>query len=214
MGLIAVVLATLLMVLKFRRPSITTRQVVRAGLWTLIYALVMALCSTHLCHAGNPAMQFVLPSICLLQVLTTIHPRVARWGAAAVGLAGVVLTFHAVGLVHDGFPTNPAYAQRQEQVMKVRVAAELRHAATQPATMPAGEVPREVLVEALGETEVTADDTVLVPVLRQRWFTNLTGMYEVEREPRRVTFERVNLRNQPDIRVDFVPALPRAPAAD
>ena len=159
----------------------------------------MGVLSVHLCDAGNPVRQVVLPSICLVLILTTIERPMAKWLAAMVAVLGAVLTYHAVELVHDGYPTNPRYAERQRRIVLMRIASEMRGraepgASTKPVTtgpthaVGPRAIPADLLLAALGEQHLTAAGEVLVPVSRRRWFTNLTGMYQVEKEPMRVMF--------------------------
>lgn len=196
-GLALIVLVTLVAVWLFRRKTITPREVARAGVLAAGYFLVMGVLSVHLCDAGNPVRQVLLPSLCLMLILTTIERPMAKWLGIGVAVVGAVLTYQAVELVHDGYPTNPRYAERQGRIVLMRIAAEMRGrtgpgAATKPTAAKPTEiaeprpVPAELLLGALGEQHLTPAGEVLMPVLRRRWFTNLTGMYQVEREPMRV----------------------------
>lgn len=216
-GLALIVLTTLLAVWLFRRQTITPREIARGGVIAGGYCLVMGVLSVHLCDAGNPVRQVLLPSICLVLILTTIERPMAKWLGIAVAVLGAVLTYQAVELVHDGFPTNPRYAERQGRVVLMRIASEMRGragpgAATKPVTTGPAEtaeprpVPADLLLAALGEQYLTPAGEVLVPVIRRRWFTNLTGMYQVEKEPMRVMFRGDNAAANPLDELELAPS--------
>ena len=221
-GLALIVLATLLAVWRFRRRTITPREIARTGVLAGGYFLLMGVLSVHLCDAGNPVRQIVLPSICLVLILTTIERPTAKWLSIAVAVLGAVLTYHAVELVHDGYPTNPRYAERQGRIVLMRIASEMRGraepgASTKPVTtgpthaVEPRAVPADLLLAALGEQHLTAAGEVLVPVIRRRWFTNLTGMYQVEKEPMRVMFRGLEWADNPLDELEFAPSTQPAP---
>ncbi|MCR4415993.1 MAG: hypothetical protein NUV77_26555 [Thermoguttaceae bacterium] len=87
----------------------------RAALVALVTACVLGLIgSLHLCGAGTPKAQWVLPGICwALLMLFIPQRRLRRWLSAVSMVALVALVFHYLDLVHGrDYSGNPDWEDR------------------------------------------------------------------------------------------------------
>lgn len=152
----------------------------------LAYMLVESAMSAHLCNAGNPSLQWLVPGLFLFAVLSVVRSP-WHWAAALViALAGVLLTEHATHAVHSGFPINNDL--RRAHIPILTYAAHAIRTSGVVSLSP-GPVAPEILAKSDLKDRLDSSGHVLAPHFRPHWFTPVTGMYERYDAPMTIVFD-------------------------
>lgn len=183
-GMLLLIAISLLALIFFPRSPTRKRQLFGAAGLGSVYILAGSVLSMHLCDAGDPAAQYMIPGVLLIGALYLLRPPY-RWGVAlTIAGCGVLLTIHAASAIHSGFPTNAG--PRSTRIALIRLSASLRNSGI--ASLPAGPVQAEIL-RSSGDLPLDAQGNLLAPAYRAHWYTYITGMYERYETPKVVHFD-------------------------
>lgn len=179
-GVLAPAAATVLLLWKFgSRPTTPWRML----LALVVFLALWAFRPSHLCGAGQPLTQWLVPGLGIFLVLSFVRPKLARYSAAVVFLAlSFFLSEHFIDLVHtDGFTGNPEHPEESVLLLQRSILMEftLHDREAEPPVDPGRTFPPGWLDDLLEQLEGKRPDPALhsLPVAGRAWYTPITGLY-------------------------------------
>ena len=176
-GLIACVALTAAALIFADRQRASLKQILIGVLIALSTMIGAGVVSAHLCRAGQPFTQWLIPCICIIAIVSKVHRLGLRISATAIlVIAAFVLSFHFSELVHwSGYTGNPHEAEHLQQA-RLRGLAESLRANESLDELPAGWL-REVAPALDAESVAWLEDLDSQPEMRRYWHTWLTWIY-------------------------------------
>lgn len=191
-GLILVVAVTLFALISYPAKPAGLAQIVIALLAGGGLMIVCQIAGTHMCDAGQPFLQYIIPGTCLilLRSLTRHRCRPARIIAWCLCLAAFILTFHYDDLVHGQHYTgNPArvghYLQveqrsniQQVEASLIMISQDYHDSKHYPASWMDQFPQQQLIAKELGNSESLSRNyksqrAVAFPL----WHSRFTGLY-------------------------------------
>jgi len=112
LGLLFVIGITIAALRRHGRVPRQFRSVLFGLLLAILSMFIASVFSTHMCKAGSPVMQLLIPAICFVICYAAVDTQY-RWELPVLFLAPLVLGFHFSVLVHqEGYSGNPRGANR------------------------------------------------------------------------------------------------------
>ena len=170
---------------RFRRNQIERLQ---SLVIFALFALLGLIGFLHLCSAGNPMAQWIVPGVCAAVAVPAIQSRVIRRAAAVIWfVVGAGLSFHYLALVHgEQYTGNPKSAKEPvQQTLRNSSLRYLRDGLVAQSSVADTNLAAGWLFDVLPGT---ADQERVRRSLKFReikglWHTWLTGLYRVENIP-------------------------------
>jgi hypothetical protein len=189
-GLIACIVLTIAMVVLLKRRAVTVRGLLFGVCISVLVMFVAVATSAHLCHAGNPFTQWLIPCIAIIVVFCVIEAPAPRlMGTLVLSVAAIGLSFHFSELVHwNGYTGNPNGAWRSKNYRLAQIGTTLRESAADGNQPVSAGWLRDVVIPLPEEVVAWMDGLDTYPRSSHYWHTWLTGIYRTESIPADVWF--------------------------
>lgn len=177
--LLIVPLVTLILLWKFGRFSVNFKKVVKAILFLLFTSVLNIITSTHLCDAGTPFCQWLVPAVCGGAIIIGMEEKkIKRTSVIVMFVVSIVLSQHFVHLVHEdnyiGNP-NPRINSMSESLLECQKELLKTDEEFVNRTYPAGWI--EESLKELEEFNLIVKGPFKKIEIHKLWHTNFTGIY-------------------------------------
>ncbi|MEE8155735.1 MAG: hypothetical protein V3T53_12350 [Phycisphaerales bacterium] len=184
LGLMGVVALTLLAIFVRKPQRCSLKLFVRSVLLAIAAVILANVASFHMCYAGHPVTQWLIPSVCIL--LAGLFARVnwlRRVAVAILMIAAIQLSFYFTSIVHmKGFTGNPSSGERVRRTY-LRVLREdlVDSGLDTQQHFPSGWL-RDIVDEEL-EVYAGSEHLSALGIVSHVWHTSLTRIYRVTNVP-------------------------------
>jgi len=183
-GILITILLTVLLILKFGKKPNKRIRFYWGILWACLVAVLAAATSTHLCTAGQPVFQWLIPCISLGCILTLIEPKkIRRVASAIIIISTFLLSQQYISLVHTNTYTGNPQGVKKFKDIKLQHSLQAikeilsEEAKTNNLIYPQGWLSKSEIKELIPESErrCLEDDSLETYCFWHTVFTQLYG---------------------------------------